>query len=618
GRLADVLPPGIIARVGLASILHFFLRTPNARSTSFLADSCFFLNKIRLWSSSAGSGIVLTSVANSGYIPSTRYYPDGNTKESMSYPQVLRRNGFKQNERIRTMITSNAKIGVYLKRNVSPHIDNICGESSKRNVSNDISEESPPKSTNEDLVDHEVMSFHQEVLGVRDNVEKQGGIDAFGINGFDSWHKKAYLYSHVGNFDSYHKRAFQKCENILKENQSIGDAFNKKSEIEKARYIIRLNATNSCVKLCLKTENLMRGHDESETSLSKGIFLEVYHFLRDHNEAIRTVTIENAPKNCTLTSPQIQKDVIDCFPKEIVKSICLEVGADVFSLLVDESSDVSKKEQMAIVLRYVDKYGLVKERFVGIVQVKDTFSSTLKDGIDFLFRKHGLSLKQLRGHGYDGASNMRDMMRESYKERLEKEIARGETETGKGKNQEVLHYVKEDGNTLVNRETTSGLITYFKTPDFVFYFYLLLHISGITDVLSRHFQKKDQTILEAVSLVKGTIRALKHTRASGFPSFLKKFLDMQIQEFGDRLRESSTELLENMAALSLHNSFTDFNVSNLVKLSEMYPHDFTYMERLRIPTDLAVYYQINVSKLMFTNEVVRKRFFGMKDRRGSK
>ncbi|GJZ26848.1 hypothetical protein Tco_0571101 [Tanacetum coccineum] len=40
-----------------------------------------------------------------------------------------------------------AKIGVYLKRIVSPDIHNICGESSKRNVSNDIPQESLPKST---------------------------------------------------------------------------------------------------------------------------------------------------------------------------------------------------------------------------------------------------------------------------------------------------------------------------------------------------------------------------------------------------------------------------------------------------------------------------------------
>ncbi|GKA35896.1 hypothetical protein Tco_0722387 [Tanacetum coccineum] len=50
---------------GLANITYFFFRTPNARSISFLADSCFSLYKIHLWSSSAGSGIVLTSVPNS-------------------------------------------------------------------------------------------------------------------------------------------------------------------------------------------------------------------------------------------------------------------------------------------------------------------------------------------------------------------------------------------------------------------------------------------------------------------------------------------------------------------------------------------------------------------------
>ncbi|GKB29102.1 zinc finger MYM-type protein 1-like protein [Tanacetum coccineum] len=648
-----------------------------------------------------------------------------------------------------------AKIGVYLKRKVSP---------SKRNVSNDIPQESPPKSTTGTPSSVVPIRIDLDSLPL-DNVEKQGGNDAFVINGFDSWHKKAYLYAHVGNVDSYHNRAFQKCENLLKENQSIADAFNKKSEIEKARYIIRLNATISCVRLCLKTENPMRGHDESETSLFKGMFLEVYHFLKDHNEAIRAVTLEIATKNCTLTSPQIQKDVVDCFAKEIVKSICLEIGADASSLLVDECSDVSKKEQMAIVLRYVDKYRLVKERFVGIVQVKDTSSLTLKAGIDSLFSKHGLSLKQLRGQSYDGSSNMCGEFNglkalilkenesayyvhcfahqlqlvvvavaknhdgvESYKERLEKEIARGEIKIGKGKNQEVTLIRAGDTRWGSHHRTITSLIKLF--PEVL---NVLHYVKEDGNTL------KDQNILEAVSLVKGTIRALKQTRASGFPSLLKNVtlfcelhgiemvdmaeshsksrrnkitnqhhfevdifntvLDMQIQEFGDRFSESSTELLENMATLSPHNSFTDFNISKLVKLSEMYPHDFTYMERLRLPTDLAVYYQImsndkdffelsSISKLAslmveknkhtshpliyrllklalilpvatatvercfskmklvktdlrnrmgeeyfngalicaiekeelmnVTNEVVRKQFFGMKDRRGSK
>ncbi|KAK1403158.1 hypothetical protein POM88_002763 [Heracleum sosnowskyi] len=48
---------------------------------------------------------------------------------------------------------------------------------------------------------------------------------------------------------------------------------------------------------------------------------------------------------------------------DVCRSILKEIGDDVFGLLVDESSDVSKKEQMVVVLRYVDdRSGMVKER----------------------------------------------------------------------------------------------------------------------------------------------------------------------------------------------------------------------------------------------------------------
>ena len=92
----------------------------------------------------------------------------------------------------------------------------------------------------------------------------------------------------------------------------------------------------------------------------------------------------------------IQKSIVECFAKEIVNSICLDIGDDVFSLLVDESSDVVKKEQMAVVLRYVDKFGVLKERFLGIIHVMNTSSSTLKAAIDSLFNDHNLSLQQVR------------------------------------------------------------------------------------------------------------------------------------------------------------------------------------------------------------------------------
>ncbi|XP_021728758.1 zinc finger MYM-type protein 1-like [Chenopodium quinoa] len=62
---------------------------------------------------------------------------------------------------------------------------------------------------------------------------------------------------------------------------------------------------------------------------------------------------------------------------------------------------------MAIVLRFVDRYGYLRERFFELVHVKDTISKTLKEEISVVLSNHELSIQNLRGKGYDGASNMR-------------------------------------------------------------------------------------------------------------------------------------------------------------------------------------------------------------------
>ena len=92
----------------------------------------------------------------------------------------------------------------------------------------------------------------------------------------------------------------------------------------------------------------------------------------------------------------------------MVNAIIKEIVDHVFDLLVDESSDVSDKEQMAVVLRFVNKLGLVNERFIDVVHVTETSALSLKSMIDFLFAEYGLSLMSIRGQVYDGASNMQD------------------------------------------------------------------------------------------------------------------------------------------------------------------------------------------------------------------
>ncbi|XP_050241354.1 uncharacterized protein LOC126690285 [Quercus robur] len=147
------------------------------------------------------------------------------------------------------------------------------------------------------------------------------------------------------------------------------------------------------------------GHDESDDSSDKGNFLELLQFLADHNDVINEV-LQKTPKNSKLTHPNIQKDIVNAVAYKTTDAIIEDLGSGFFSILVDESHDISIKKQMAVVLRYVDKKGIVIERFLGIVHVADTSALSLKVAIEFLFSKYALRLSRLRRQGYDGASNM--------------------------------------------------------------------------------------------------------------------------------------------------------------------------------------------------------------------
>jgi hypothetical protein len=110
--------------------------------------------------------------------------------------------------------------------------------------------------------------------------------------------------------------------------------------------------------------------------------------------------------------PHIQRDIANATASETLDVILKDHGNLSFTILVDESRDISIKGQLAIVLHYVDKQGNVIEYFLGITYVCNTTAVELKKTIDSVLSRHNLSISKLRGQGYDGASNMRGELNE--------------------------------------------------------------------------------------------------------------------------------------------------------------------------------------------------------------
>ncbi|XP_077971366.1 zinc finger MYM-type protein 1-like [Styela clava] len=109
--------------------------------------------------------------------------------------------------------------------------------------------------------------------------------------------------------------------------------------------------------------------------------------------------------NAKYTSPMIQNEILKVASNMIVQDIVMEANKSFVSVIADESCDISGKEQLSIVLRYV-KGGEVCERFTGLVEMDSVSAESISSNILTHLSGIGVDLQKLVGQGYDGATTM--------------------------------------------------------------------------------------------------------------------------------------------------------------------------------------------------------------------
>ncbi|XP_042035139.1 zinc finger MYM-type protein 1-like [Salvia splendens] len=261
------------------------------------------------------------------------------------------------------------------------------------NSENIVSDPSPI--VNQERINVACVEVHPESIPIN---ARRFGDDVFVSTGFKYWKKALAIFrEHEGSVNSTHDHARILFEGFKNQRQSVEYNLRKYDKEDEVNCRIRLTASLDVIRLLLRQGFPFRGNDESFESTNQGNFLEILKWYRQHKDEIVAVTLENATGNNQRTSPLIQKELTNCCAVETTKVILKDIENRKFALLVDEARDSSIKEQMALVIRYVNNNGEIVERFLALVHVTNTTTKSLKEGIDSVFAKHSLSLSRLRG-----------------------------------------------------------------------------------------------------------------------------------------------------------------------------------------------------------------------------
>ena len=178
---------------------------------------------------------------------------------------------------------------------------------------------------------------------------------------------------------------------------------NRAQQIQRNRHYIKTVA--EVLLLCSKQEIAFRGHDESSESHNKGNFKEILSLVAKHDPVVAE-RLFHGPRNAVYTSPKMQNDIINIMARIVRQKICTSVQeAGFYSILADETKDMSKQEQLSIVIRYVHGTSVV-ERFLTFVIASDLTAEHLSKYILDTLALHNLDVSMIVSQGFDGASVM--------------------------------------------------------------------------------------------------------------------------------------------------------------------------------------------------------------------
>lgn len=222
---------------------------------------------------------------------------------------------------------------------------------------------------------------------------------AFIEEGFSNW-KKALEKFLEHEKSEMHKEALSKLMSIQNRVNIVSQlATQREMEMQHNRSMF-LKVIETVIFLARQGLPL-RGHHENSSSF-EGNLLQLL-LLRSSD----CPTLGAWIKKRDYLSPEIINEVISICGQTVLRNLLQNIkAAEHYSLIADEATDISHKEQLCVAIRWVDANYSIHEAPLGLFELPNTMASTIFKAIKDIFTRCSLSFSKCTGQAYDGASNM--------------------------------------------------------------------------------------------------------------------------------------------------------------------------------------------------------------------
>ena len=222
---------------------------------------------------------------------------------------------------------------------------------------------------------------------------------AFISKGFNNW-KDASVKFKEHESSNCHKDSMIVTVDLPSSVKDIAETLQRELTKQKSENRQMLLKILSNIRFLARQSIAIRGDGDEENSN----FIQLFK-LRGEDDPKFAKWLEK--KTDKYVSADIQNELLKVMGLQVLRDIATSLhSAEFYSIMVDETTDVSNKEQAVLCFRWVSDDLIAHEDFVGLYRIENTEAKTLVNMILDVLTRLNLSIKKLRGQCYDGASAM--------------------------------------------------------------------------------------------------------------------------------------------------------------------------------------------------------------------